>query len=100
MKFWKKWPYWVKGGIAGLIISKVFYIAMLLTIKVDPCFFNSGGWKTIGKPCSRLEFLWTQYKDGVWLHYFITYVLPSILIFVVLGWLYGKIKSKKVDGRM
>jgi len=42
MKFWKNWPYWLRGGVIGLII---IFLNLLL---VYSCEYYTSGYSSLG----------------------------------------------------
>jgi hypothetical protein len=103
MKFWKNWPYWVRGGIIGFML-------MVLIIVTDYIF--SCGFKTQGEFCGIFTITATTP-----LNIFLTgklttlsdilptvevsktmYIIFSLVYYLLLGitvgWFYGKIKNR------
>lgn len=107
---WKNWPSWLKGGMIGLVIS--IFVGLLSGI--SPIFNEIHLLSGIS--------VWLQYIFyaiplsilGNWrwsfLHYcdyrppelcppnINTFIINGLIIFVIgviIGWIYGKIKSKK-----
>ncbi len=90
---WKKWPYWVRGGV---IFSMVGTTGALLTnfesdffmLPVFPFILNVGLFISDKSPSSddllRENFVLT-----------IDVLIGYFIIGSILGWLYGKIKSRK-----
>lgn len=106
--FWKNWPYWLKGGVIGLIILFISF----LYVEADPGkFFRSLNLVDIDKflwPIPVLFFisysiLIVFLNMGICLKYWsILCILPIVLNFVIFfifgaiaGLIYGKIKKQK-----
>ena len=84
-----KWPYWVKGGIAGLILGLATILADLLGWTFPLLFLFTPNAVLIGvlSPAILLE-------DNIHLAIYsspATYAIAGLII----GWLYDKIKSRK-----
>lgn len=89
MKFWKTWPYWVRGGTIGFVVVAALYYGIVLATTNDtapPICYYDGGWEMIGKKCSATEFFLINYKEEI---------IVATVLFAILGWLYGKIKNRK-----
>ena len=93
---WEKWPYWLKGGIISLGYIVIAYILAFLVSLV---------FKSIGTPIYRFvtffDFLSMLFCKGVcrgWegLIQIYTIWFSYIIIGFFLGWVYGKIKSKRI----
>jgi len=88
MKFWKNWPYWVRGGVLlglpGLIISIYFAFGLARF----SCGFSGG----CGSDFTRLL---TFLKPEYFLETFLIVFLPSILLGMLAGWFYSKIKNRR-----
>ena len=116
MKFWKNWPYWLKGGVTFSIISLV--LSLMITKYMPLNIILSGTnfvWILIPSiiisniPIFTLFLLGFNEKTVNLLNafpdawYFATpnlYALIFISIFYfivgsIVGWVYGKIKSRK-----
>ena len=81
---WKNWPYWVRGGIIGIILS--ILLAFLIVPYTCSDFYRLGP----AYPTDQPICYWLVVNGGwMWI---------SILIFVlvlIIGLIYGKIKSKR-----
>ena len=79
---WKDWPYWVRGGIIGLILD---ILVWLLVPSACSDFYRIGPAYPTNQP-----FCYWLVVNGKW-------VEASIIIFilgVLLGWIYSKTKIK------
>jgi len=82
---WKKLPYWLKGGIIGLIVGIVVVLINLIKNKFQFCYTlisEIGGFGII----TICDYIWRDY------------VLPFliiVLIGIVIGFIVGKIKQSK-----
>ena len=77
---WKDWPYWLKGGIIGLIVGLITLISKLI---LSFMFIDDTG----NAPIYTLgikSFLLSQLLG----------FLGTIIIGLVIGWVYGKIKNR------
>jgi len=79
--FWKNWPSWLKGGLIGLIIYIIYFLVVIFTI-----YTRGEQWK-LGM---AMGWLGSMFVTG-----FIITILQFFLIGALIGWVYGKIKSKK-----
>ena len=100
MKYWKQWPYWLRGGVIGggfAILSSVLSLSCLYFLA------SPGSW---GFECIPIEIPWIPF----WFFPSITF-LPSIiyevLVLVVwfsvaafIGALVGYIKNKRAHFRV
>jgi hypothetical protein len=89
LKDWIKLkPYWFKGGAIGVIISLIFSIIYLLYEAIDVYFLSGGGDNT--------QIL---FPIVIFIYIIPLYILPvtfiTFLIGAVVGWIFGKIKSRK-----
>lgn len=82
MKFWKNWPYWVRGGIIVAVVYAAVHFYLANTI------------------LSALEWNWNLYFAIS----FILYPLPTyfslafyFLLGTVMGFFYGKIKTRRTN---
>lgn len=97
--FYKNWPYWLKGGIIGLIVGLIstpfilgfgLYYGDCIGYCISPVwfkiFFYISGWsiQVLGPTLP-------PFMDGL-----LIILIPATYLFygVVIGWLYGKIKGK------
>lgn len=96
LKKWKNWPYWFKGGIT---VVSVYILFIILILAIYKPFFDSCGhmgcnsdWIIIlsGFPTIFIP-LQYHFMLGVSVLAFFQYFLIGALI----GYIYGKIKSKK-----
>ena len=90
---WKNLPYWLKGGIIGITIvviayftkiSAIFYIAIIPIIPLIYLLHFLGIEVCRGEFCSNSHIFTVIF--------FV--VLGSFIIGLVIGWIYGKLKSK------
>jgi len=90
---WKIWPYWLKGGIIGLVSLGILY---LLRPYLGPIFYDvviitdfiptNGG--LTSRINTKLCFLFICLK--IW-----QMVIAFPLVGALIGWLYGKFKEKR-----
>lgn len=81
---WKNWPYWVKGGIFGTILSIVFEIAITYSILSVPKINPSEPTRGIVVEIDPENF--------------INYIMISLVFLFIgalIGYVYGKIKQRK-----
>ncbi len=97
MKFWKNWPYWVRGGVIGILVA-VLFDAILLYYSSQSCPTGGDSLNT-GQGCF---FSWLELKWAVRSMWFNTLGIRSVYVLVIFsslgssfGWLYGKIKNRK-----
>ena len=90
---WKNWPQWVKGSIISFIIL-VIYLFM-----IDGFNFSSKLAVFLLFPAqpisnalceSGLNGLGCAIGVGIW-----TGIIMAVIYSLIIGWIYGKIKSKK-----
>jgi hypothetical protein len=88
MKFCKNWPHWLKGGVAGIIFIIILYIYLLFTPWLPNCprCLSHRGFDAFVFNIGRLTFEEVLIFIGIVIIFFGT---GSIL-----GWFYGKVKSK------
>lgn len=77
---WKNWPYWLKGGIIGLIIGLV---GVLLKIVLSLIFIDDTGRPGFFSISST--FITSQLLN----------CLGLLIIGLIIGWIYGKFKLKR-----
>ena len=100
MKFYKNWPYWLKGGVCALIILIIyaFFVALinLMFGGVTP-FSEWSGKIILSIPVSLVQLWPTLASDdisamfAIWL----TVSLFYFLIGAIIGLIVSKIKIKK-----
>ena len=107
--FWKNWPYWVRGGISGLgvlILSDIFihFLQEPCTAVGDACYDKVHPITIpLGKFLSSIDIFYYGIspfvKNSEWFGkelYHVFTIWPSIVfIGAIIGWLYGKIKSRR-----
>jgi len=93
---WKDWSYWLKGGIYALFIYGI------LTVILIPFGIIGGGcsgFLCINIPYYFLPALLVTFFYGGFINSPATaFVIASFEYFIIgalIGWIYGKIKSKK-----
>ena len=95
--FWKKWPYWVRGGLKGLLVGLVLYLFFYLLIGgTSGCHFKmANGLRTAQCPTTLIEqVLFIDYHPKIY------YVVFYIMAGAILGWFYGKIKNRKIKSHL
>ena len=117
MKFWKNWPYWVKGGVLGIFLYSILVLLVIVTYVPCPtytppiggggslpndgeCFTTAS--KVVGIISSIVLYPVGQlFKLEIFKHQDVAQLIfPILYLFVVgaiLGWLYGKIKDRKLS---
>ena len=86
--FWKRWPYWVKGGVIMLIL---FFLPMILLGKYLGWEVLEGSWQfDVYRLLNEIPLLFGASTFGNRISGFVGY----FVIGAFLGWLYGKIKKK------
>lgn len=113
--FYKNWPYWLKGGVVGLIIGICVFVSVFPAISSDQSidFFRTtlifpgiilyfliysdcaGAWLLEGLGGGKgLEPMWcSDFYIGV----FIVLIVNLVFYFIagaIIGLIYGKIKNK------
>ncbi|MBI2631989.1 hypothetical protein HYW75_03225 [Candidatus Pacearchaeota archaeon] len=88
---WKNWPYWLKGGVIGIIF---IYLILLLGIFN---ILNENSFLYILLLPALVVFFYFPYTFnlGGYEWQFITYSIYGLIIGALIGWIYGKIKKKK-----
>lgn len=94
---WKNWPYWLKGGIILLIIHSILTLIGFLFLydSTDP----NGDvaliiLPNIIIPLIALNWMHLPLIFGKWSSIFY-FSIFWFIIGTLIGWIYGKIKSKK-----
>jgi len=98
----KDLPYWLKGGIIGLIFILVLYIYLMIGL----AGYGRNGFDTQGgdhKDCTKIEIVTyfatslvvTSFESIIFFGFFIGFLLTGFGIGSLIGWTVGKIKSKK-----
>ena len=87
----KQKRYWLRGGIIGLIIGVVVDLWFASSMRCISSYLNADG--TMGSMCpGKLDLFLTSLKvDTI---YYILTLFVIILVGLLLGWLYGKIKNR------
>jgi len=85
----KNKKYWLRGGIIAVIINIILIILLFKNVPLNAYIFSIFGWHSFFFDCGMNNF------DNIPFCYPDTRFLVIIVIFgLVLGWLYGLIKSK------
>ena len=84
MKFWKKWPYWAKGGVVGLCGGAVLLTFGLLTSRC--VVYDSPG----GLDCPLAAYLGVKQ-----IIVYLLFLLVPASVFSFFTWLYDKVKTRK-----
>lgn len=100
---WKNWPYWLKGGWMLSVIN--LGLIIISYILPSPMFSFKFGYFTIGDLFSFPALLMWEGSQEIFslvinrpLQYLFIILISSIEYFIIgalIGWIYGKIKSKK-----
>ena len=94
MKFWKNWPYWVRGGIIGGIIGLFMLIALwLCSSYMMHCLLEPIETIDVGGGSCYFK----DYFSVSSLIYFGIPTFITVLVGLFIGWLYGKIKNRKIN---
>jgi hypothetical protein len=94
---WKNWPYWLKGGLISIFVFLVSSIPSLFSFQIDALSIVA---LLLGILGTLLWVVFANYfpKESFPLFIetivFIVSVLSSFLVGSLIGWIYGKIKSK------
>ncbi len=92
---WKKWPYWVRGGVVGVLFA-VFLVGgfhYCPSVGVDgKTNFQCLLWAI---PLSIGEFIFYGLFDFPLPLFLFVEIIIWFILFALLGWLYGKIKNRK-----
>jgi len=100
MKFWKNWPYWLKGGAIGIaiiLISNALSISCLYFLAAP----NSWGFECLpfALPSIPIVFLLLKFPDTYSLSSAVIIIIEVIIYFIVsslIGLLVGYLKPKKI----
>ena len=89
---WKKWPYWARGAMLGIIVSLIiFAYAVINTVQqCKPNFPCPPYWQSYISNLPRSLF------DSFTGEFIVKLFIPAIIIGAFLGWFYGKIKNRKL----
>ena len=118
MRFWTKWPYWVRGGVTAFFISVAIIALTLFFNLLD----NHGGWKGQGIisyvfiaigfvsiitffliefPGSEIQEILFRFRSGhspkdivIGYSTLIIGLIFWTILGMLIGWLYGKIKNR------
>ena len=85
---WKDWSYWLKGGLIGLFLTIVFLIIALPTWTVI-------NWDAVGAGGTYNTILGSKLLGQIIVSSGFSILLVPILLAALIGYIYGKIKSKK-----
>ena len=97
---WKNWPYWLKGGVIGVILIIVFFI---IIVSISNTSKGCTSWENSPYYCisiigaSFLIAVVTGSRNMMFL-YISTGITNIIIVFIVgslIGLIYGKIKNRK-----
>ena len=94
---WKDWPYWLKGGIIVSVFALIFRLAgsMFLLFDSSNIFERILSYISFflgypfGIPLANIL------NTGITIIDFILFLIFYSLIGALIGWIYGKIKSRK-----
>lgn len=100
---WRKWPYWLRGGIIGILMGLfIFFIAPIFP---NPIFALSELFLFllvilfgISGLCDKIPFLRDEIcniEEGFSLTQIIILILSWFVIGAIIGLIYGKIMSKR-----
>lgn len=100
---WRDWPYWVKGGLIGILIFIVYYFLQIFFGLACMGGYNSNNpsflcvsANTISGFIGNIFFL--PFKlipefEGIEIAMFIYFVI----LFAIIGLIYGKIKNRNAE---
>jgi hypothetical protein len=110
---WKAWPYWLKGGVIGLIIPilsyflfTLLYIIMILFVSIgfqssliNSIFVFIGSLLSYGGNPMAIYLLFNTPGSNLEGGLLYAVLLPLSCLFygligAIIGWIYGKIKSR------
>lgn len=87
---WKNWPYWVKGGIIGLVIGLILIIVGTICLPFAGFPPQCPSTIILHLPLILLSY----FLKDIYLGY-IVLILISIIIGALIGFIIGKVKSSK-----
>ena len=77
---WKNWPYWLRGGLIGIIVGIILLsIGERTSLPIEGNIFSSA-----------------SYADGPFLYIVIFALIIFFIIGAIIGLIVGKIKSKRL----
>jgi len=88
---WKDWPYWLKG----LLILGILTFIVIFGLQFKSAY--RGDFSSMKCPSFsiREDCNFYGYITSGWVWFTILfYIIPSALLGALIGWIYGKIKSK------
>lgn len=94
---WKDWSYAKKGATIGIIYA-IYYLIIVITNLGSIPFFSLTIWPAIGIamiisfPLALLGLIKPSIDSSNMIN--ISVAISIILIFALIGWIYGKIKNK------
>ncbi len=97
---WKNWPYWIRGGLLGAIITIIGYIFIIMVGIGFPILFYIPDiiialpYRFIAKSFVY-NILGSNLGSYVLLFSYIIAIFPNFIIGAIIGLIIGKIKSKK-----
>jgi hypothetical protein len=86
---WKDWPYWLKGGVIGLIILLILYILAISTPSSDMGNIFSWTILMIGIPIIRII-------GDLPILFYIIFFIYFFILGSIIGWVFGKISWGKI----
>jgi|SRR3989344_6594889 len=98
LKFWKKWPYWLRGGVIGAVVTLIF-LAFFYSCVLNATLGAVAGCGSIlvFSPIIPIVFLFDQFSNDR--TPFAIIPIASVLVWFVvgalLGVLHGWSKSRK-----
>ncbi len=102
---WKKWPYWARGGVLGFLVTIIFLpfgyspVGVVTGFLLAPSVFLVKSFFMRSVVPSEEEIGNTiSVSSGVAGVFQVAAILSPIFWFIIgaiLGWIYGKIKSKE-----
>jgi hypothetical protein len=90
---WKDLQTWLKGGIIGFVLSTLIFIGYFLgahpcDLAINKsCFFIWGVDRVFNDP--------SGISQGMWLYFYLIFVVPCLIVGSIVGLIIGKIKSKQ-----
>lgn len=110
MKFWKNWPYWLKGGFFGLLFFPLLTVALIVKDMLFLGYLNihlsAPIWVQVVLGFMEKVFGLNLLNEGTMFGTQVTKLGNKILMMIELigpimlgslvGWIYGKIKLKRI----
>ena len=94
---WKDWPYWLRGGLIGVLVLGIFAL-VLIPFGRTSGFFKFPYWifPFFIVLVPTMLFSENLYKIIFYPNY-LFFIIPTLIYFIcgaIIGWIYGKIKGR------